>query len=180
MIRSHRGFTLVELIASLTISVLLITTVMGLTARLSQSAKTVREAHPIENWQQVLISRLRQDYQNARSIIIRPHEIIIDGKATPNSSPTDEDFHLQVPMRIVYSIQSNQDNSWLVRSQQTLIAAPSESRTFEMMADGMIGFTSDQVLATDVAPGVLKLGVEFMDAKKKPLEVVLVRHGALE
>ena len=173
------GFTLVELVAAMAISVLLMVTVMGLAARLSIASKKVRESHPVNSWKTILQSRIESDYRGARAIVVRPTEILIDVVGSPIKDELDDSFLLPMPKRIRYSIRSNDQESWLIRSEQLLVGNAYRGQTNEWMANDVVGFRSDQVLATDVAPGVFGLEIELMNQAER-LELTLVRHGAFE
>jgi len=175
----RNAFTLVELMASLAISALLLVSVMGLTARLSLAARQIRENYPIHHWKEVLRNRLESDFQNARSIVVRDQEIVIEGMSTRSAIGTDDGFALHVPARITYTIQSNDDSYLLTRGEQRLGVAPPDARSLEFLCSGIVRFRTDQPLATDVAPGIL--GLEMYELNiEQPIKLTLVRHGMIE
>lgn len=174
------GFTLVELLAALAISSLLLVCVMGLSVRLAQGAKAVREQHSKSPWLDVLQHRLQTDYQNARSVVIRPSEITIEGKGTLADAKSNDGFLMQLPMRISYTISNFEDDIYvLVRTERSLVNVGQGGVQSELLATGLTGFQSDQILATDVAPGVLGLQI-FKLNEAEPIQLNLIRHGVAE
>lgn len=175
---SQCGLTLVELIVSLAISALLLVTVMGMTAHLSQAAGQVRGKHRVESWQEILQERLQSDYSCARSIIVEQNRMVIRG-LVQGEDTDDGRASLRVPGTIVYSINTLENRSVLIRVARPTVAGSQGLTTSDFLATGIVGFQTATRLATDVAPGTVNLQI-FVAAQQRPITFSLVRHGMPE
>ena len=180
MINHERNaLTLIELLVSLAISSMLLMTVMGMSMRMAKSSKLVRDQHPIEAWQEILKETLQADYSSARSIIVEPNRIVIQGLVKPDVLSAEENHLLPLPGIIIYSINTLDEISVLTRTVRPLVRASTESPASDLMATGIIGFRTLTPLPTDVAPGGINLRI-ISGNEEEPMSFSLVRHGMPE
>lgn len=184
------GMTLVELMAALTLSSLLLAVVLGLVLRLSTTSTMLKQEMPYAPWKTALRRQLHEDYYGCRSILISPTKILIDGYAPIWNTDSETGV---APSRIEYFIVSDEQSSSLFRRQVNLLGSPSDNTRVELVCNSVVRFRSNTELRTDVAPGVLALEIfiapenisdpttgSTIERRYSSLLVSLVRHGGTE
>jgi hypothetical protein len=172
------GFTLVELIAALTLATLLIVAVLWLAGRLSHHRRILEQAAPFEGWKSRLTRQVEMDFQNSRSILVRPKELVFTGFSYRQRGSA-ESRHL--PTQIAYTIVAEGSRSFLVRREVHSDESPGANTQSTIMCDGVTRIDSRTRLDTDVPPGVVNLvWTVTTDTRTTTFPMVLVRHGVSE
>ena len=169
------GFTLVELIAALTLATLLIVAVLGLAGRLSHHRKILEQAAPFEGWKSRLTRQVEMDFQNSSSILVRPKELVFTGYSYRQRGSV-ENRHM--PTQITYAMVAEGSRSFLVRREVHSDESPGANTQTTIMCEGVTRVDARTRLDTDVPPGVLNLDWTFSgDKSTTTFPMVLVRHG---
>lgn len=112
---SRGGFTLTELLAALTLTVLLMGSVLGMLTVVHRAQREVLEQHGIPApWEVQLEEILAWDLENSRSIVVTESGVRLDGFAGRDLSTRAP---LHCPARVEYEIVSVKDRRHLIRRE---------------------------------------------------------------
>ena len=163
--RSKFGFTIVELLAALLLSSMLLVALMGVTARMSQSVQKLQQKYERDSWLAPVVAQVEHDFMNSRAVIVEPTRVLFSGycfSITDGSQPEFAGRHL--PLAIEYRVAEIKSESWLVRTEIHIGVAPPNNEFSELVCQGVVGFHAFQKLETDVTPAVLAIGLETANA----------------
>lgn len=181
--RNRSAFSLVELLAALTLSAMIIAVISGLVVKMSLTRDTVIRERPFEPWKSLLLGQLQSDYSGCRSVKIDSRNLTIEGYATFAGL---DGVSSVVPSTIQYKCISNDRGNWMYREQTNHLATPPDNKHKELVCRSLMGFQDLSGLTTDVAPGTIELGLisastdnerSLSDRSPGVLRTVLVRHG---
>jgi len=171
------GFSLVELLAALTLSVLLIAAMAGIAGRLAKQRRQLEAAHDPMAWLVQLEERLSRDYRNCSRILVRPRSIELRGFSYTHFGSGRAE-HLPVEVR--YDLIRQQAGDLLVRTERHLDEPAGENQRRELLCRGIERFDLVSELELDVPPGVLELNLKGIAEKRLfSIPIFLVRHGGL-
>jgi type II secretory pathway component PulJ len=140
----RRGFSLIELLLAVTLSVLLIGAVLAVLSGLAREAAHTTSSDRSDARDSVK-DLLAWDLANARTMIEAPDGsmlVLVGHGAIARSSRTPTGRLV----RVTYRCEKREGQSWLVRQQQTL-DDPARPQTWSELVAG--GVTSIEVIATD-------------------------------
>lgn len=178
------AFTLTEILAALVLATLVMTLLMGLTARISRTNKGIVLRRPDNTWQTQLKENLQSDFENCRSITVTPGEITFECYAVPRV--VDLSFLTEVPaghlpVQVTYTTVETRHGWSLLRNEKLLGYGDMDFEKSVLMAKGIQRFRTIDDLSTNAAPPVLRLELEgeaFVNDEKK-IQFNLVRHGGI-
>lgn len=175
LFKTRTGFTLLELMASLVLTSMLLVTLMGLTARLTSSSQQLKEKYPDIGWLAPVRGQMEIDFQNSRAVVLESNRFSLEGYGIPTivlDEPSGCVGH--VPVAIEYRVEDINGEVWLTRTEVRLDVSPPGNRSKTLVCNGVVGFEAVKPLETDVAPPVFGVRLLFADG----YEVLqLVRHG---
>lgn len=182
---THRraAFSLAELLAALVLASMLLVVLMGLTGRLARTNRNIVMSRPDHTWQTQLAESLQSDFENARSVTVRPKLITFEGYSIPRSNspaPTEEIPIGHVPTLVTYEVVPSEEQSWLLRTETVTNSNANATSKQTLMVFGCTRFRPLEYLETDVAPPILRLilsGPAFGDPGE--IQLNLVRHGGI-
>jgi hypothetical protein len=169
--------SLVELLASLTLSVILLAVILGVTSRLSHSQEVLRREYPFEVWRNRLELQLNEDFQNCRTIMINGDKSEI-AMLTCRSTNADGVTKNHLPSAVVYKISSSEQKSYLVRLERPLVDNPTRKVTKSILCQNIARMVASQNLETDYPPPSLVL--KFLHTEGATFSICLARHGGRE
>jgi len=171
------GFTLVELLAAVTLAVLLIVGMAGIAGPLAKQRRQLEAAHNPLAWLVQLEERLSRDYRNCSRILVRPRSIELRGFSYTHFGSGRAE-HLPVEVR--YDLIRQQAGDLLVRTERHLDEPAGENQRRELLCRGIERFDLVSELELDVPPGVLELNLKGIAEKRLfSIPIFLVRHGGL-
>jgi hypothetical protein len=113
--RLRSGMTAIEVLASTLLAALLMTALLGVLRGL-KAHESVLDARNVDpNWHATLDAVLAADFASTRSYSVTPTSLTLDGFGGRNA----EGASTWLPATIVYSIESDEMSSWLVRRETT-------------------------------------------------------------
>ncbi len=172
--RDRQGLTLVELLAALTLSVILLSVTMGLSSRLSRNQELLKNEFPFDSLRWRLEAQINDDYQNSRSIIVDMERSEVSMLTCRSFNPDGVTMN-QLPSAVVYRLVRTDKESYLVRTERCLISNSQRWVDRSIVCRGVRRFGTASRLETDYPPPSLILRVELDDGTVFP--VCLVRHG---
>ena len=189
------GLTLIELVAALGLSAMLMAICLTVVGRMSVSGKALFQKKRIQPWQTLLKQQLQRDYVGCRSVSFSANSIRMSGYSRSDGARF-------TPSEIEYRIVTNNNSNNLYRSVSRLLGTGGNASTKELVCNNVTRFRTVTDLDTDVAPGVMIIEMELIEQdtpKVKPedsgrrrdqsrlfnplpgeadtLKTVLVRHG---
>ncbi len=194
---TRNALTLVELLAALTLSAMIMAVLFGLVAKLSLARDVLKEQKPFEPWKSILKDQLRRDYVGCRSVLVSAKRIRMDGYA----EFIDYDGQRRTgPCTTEYYIVAGENENWVFREQRNILLTPPDSVRKELVCRSISNFRSLDELSTDVAPGVLRIklsessttsiqtgdsanprsGNSQATGSERAFTVVLLRHGVAQ
>jgi hypothetical protein len=128
------ALTLIELLAALVLTSLLMTALLGTLRLVQQHATAVDGTVSSPSWTQILAARVRHDVLNSRLIHIRAHEFRLRGYAGDGGGGAWQ------PSDVVYRIEHQGGRTWLVRLERALAARSNQPVRRELMLRGCASF----------------------------------------
>jgi len=168
MKKTSSGMTLIELLAALALSTMLMAVLLGLISQQKRTGQRMVSEYPFETAQEILIDRLEQDYLGCHHILIYPNRLVMQGFSKRAAAGS---IAGSVPSRVEYLI--NIDSGNLFRRQTNLDSSVQEVSERFVLA-GVSRFVPRTLLATDVAPGIFMADIELLDSSK-PIQINLAR-----
>ncbi len=176
--RIRAGFSLIELVAALVISVLLLGAIFGLSQRMAKHRNELQKLHPYEPWKSRLSEQMNTDYENCFSFLVRPSEVAL---LTCRSSDDITGRSSQMPTLVVYRITEVGKRPVLVRIEKKLVENSEQATNQTLMAAEILRFDLVKQLETDIPPPVVVLKVKTISPKQEiQFPITLVRHGAIQ
>ncbi len=181
MKRCH-AFTLIELMAAMTLAGMVMIVTMGLLVQINESAEDIQSSVESATWLNNLRDQFQQDFANCRSVLLDRNEVRIDGYSQFESS-TASVRHL--PVLIKYRIQGE----WLIREEQRSTGNINDYSSRQLMGRGILNIQDLSNLDIDVPPGRWRLKVTYLDqtntgsadradnSKTRSVVWTLFRHG---
>lgn len=170
---SRLGMTLVELLAALTLSAMLMAVLLGMISQQSQLNKQLQAKRPFMPWQSHLRKQLQSDYAGCRHFLLKPDRIVFEGYSRFDDDKTGL---ATGPSSIQYYIVSSNGESLLFRERTDLMSIQPDRVTRELVCSSASQFRLESELSMDVAPGVLRMKLDLAKGKNS-IQLVLVRHG---
>ena len=162
------GMTLIELLAALTLSAMLMAVLLGLVSQQNRTGQEMVSKFPFETAKEILINRMEQDYLGCHHILVYPNRLVMHGFSRRAEAGS---IAGSIPSRVEYLINSDSGN--LSRKQTNLDTSAREtSQRFAL--SGVSRFVARTALDTDVAPRIFMADIELLDGSK-PIHVNLVR-----
>ena len=131
---TRRAMTLVELLAATCLAVLLLTASFGVLGSLAAQRKALAGDGTEAPWRKRLDQLLRWDLSNARRMCLRQKELRLVGYG---GLDFETDAATQRPTEIIYTIQSNDNRSWLSRREIHLDSDSLRNSRDELIAVGV-------------------------------------------
>ncbi|MEM7456248.1 MAG: prepilin-type N-terminal cleavage/methylation domain-containing protein [Planctomycetota bacterium] len=173
---NRTGLTLIELMAALLLSAMLLAAITGLCGRLAEVNRQMLNAPASPPWHYQLENHLQKDFQNCRSVQLTPNRLLLAGYFTPDVSRGGLTPVAHAPMQIAYEVTSSDGRAMLLRRETRLDRTTGDGINASLVALDVASIRSPQRLDSDVAPGQLTVGFHGTDGE--PLLVVhLTRHG---
>ena len=173
---NRQGMTLIELLAALTLSAMLMAVLLGMVSQQVRVNKRLQSEKPFLPWISQLKTQLQSDYSGCRHLLFEPNRIVISGYSRLDSDRTGL---ISGPSDIRYYIVSTEGENLLYRERVNLLSNQTDRISRELVCRSVDRFSLASQLSTDVAPGVLRLQLSLSD-RDAPVEFALVRHGVVE
>jgi prepilin-type N-terminal cleavage/methylation domain-containing protein len=181
--RPKRAFTLTEILAALVLASLVLTLLMGLTARIAKTNLGIVQRRPDNTWLTQLQESFQADFESCRSITVSPRQIVLDGYSIPRNISFAEMLELpaaHLPLRVTYEVVELGGQWWIKRTEKIKGSTESEFSKSVLMASGFSGFALKDQLQTDAAPPVLRLKLVSSETSRiDSVSFNLVRHGGI-
>jgi hypothetical protein len=169
--------SLVELLAALTLSVILLGAILGVSSRLSRSQELLRQKYPLVILKSRLELQLNNDFQNCRTIMVDADKSEI-AMLTCRSTNPDGVTRNQLPSAVLYQIVSSNQKSYLLRIERPLIENVEGRVLKSVICQDVARLVVAQNLETDYPPPSLSLNLVRSDGEVFTL--CLTRHGGRE
>lgn len=173
---NRQGMTLIELLAALTLSAMLMAVLLGMVSQQTRVNRQLQTEKPFLPWISQLKTQIQSDYAGCRHILFESDRIVINGYSRLDSDRTGL---ISGPSEIHYYIVSTEDENLLYRQRVNLLSNQTDRTTRELVCRQVNRFRLPSRLSTDVAPGVLRLELELSD-RDTPVKLALVRHGVAQ
>lgn len=133
---SHRGFTLIEVLATTLLASLLMLAVMSVITSIARDQKQMDARGNESLVPRRLLAVIREDLENTRELTRQSGQIVLDGfnARDAQANPT----HL--PSRITYLIRTDGYESWLVREEQHESTDSPAPITLELLLPNIASF----------------------------------------
>lgn len=164
--RSSSGMTLVELLAALTLSAMLMAVLLGLVSHQLRTNNRLVETHPFEPSLEIFVRQFEDDYRACHHVDMSPTRFVMRGFS--DSFSRAEFSATALPTLVRYTIDSDSGN--LFRSQKNF-GSTSEETSSRLSLTGVSRFVPQTELETDAAPGVFLIDVLLLDQNIIPLNL---------
>ncbi len=183
---SRDAMTLIELLAALTLSAMLMAVLLAMLGQHSRINKRLIEGQPFEPWKTRLREQVESDYLGCRHVQIHSDRLVFQGYSDSGLGRSSG------PSTITWSITPSEHGNLLFRERTDLLSAQTNRTHREFVCRGVNEFQSQTRLTTDVAPGILRISIRIdagigmtQDSSGKvpddeAIELVLVRHGGMQ
>lgn len=132
--RQQRGVTAIELLAAITLAMMLMTAVLGILESMTRGQERLLSKQPVEPWKTRWQSQLEWDVANSRSLRKGPDGFHLDGFAGRN--PIDG-APLHCRTSVWYGVRQCGNQTCLVREESHLDSLSSENTVREIVAVGI-------------------------------------------
>lgn len=168
------GFTLVELLAALVLSSLLIVCLLAITARVSSVRKRLVAESDSSNDYSQLIHLLQDDFENCRSVSVKDSRVVFEGFHCID--PFDGTIKHE-PTTTIYKIVFSENAPLLIREQVNHLAHSDDRIQRSAVFVGVRYFELDTKIDEEIAPGLLHMVLHFVDDSQA--DVWLTRYGGM-
>jgi prepilin-type N-terminal cleavage/methylation domain-containing protein len=112
-----RGFTLVELLASMALTTLVMLAIFQVLASIARQGRAMAaaERQTIEPWQADLVDSIRWDLSNATTATIAGNQLVVRGHGSLDRTTLSP---RHVPVEVSYVTRSVSGRNWLVRREK--------------------------------------------------------------
>ena len=179
----RRGFTVIELLAVLTLSSLLVAVLLSVTVNVSNVTRSYQSSMPFDNAAFALKRQLQAEFAASRDISVSSSHIQLDGyyRSTENGIGHS-------PTTIRYEVHRTERERWLVRREIDLLGNFSDRESVQFVSRDFSHFEFLSEISDSVARPQLKLVLHKIDresSSEKPTSriwftTVLIRHGATQ
>ena len=177
--RTHHGFTVIELLAVLVISSMLVTVLLSISGTLSYSISSSTRNMPYDGAAFAFAKQLQSEYACSRDIQPGKHKLVIDGYFKSSESGIRHS-----PTRIIYETRSVGTSTWLIRRELDLLETAPRNETVDVVCQTFSHFEYFSKPTVSRSPAQFRLAVFKLPTAGAPtadksmwFETVLVRHG---
>ncbi len=167
---SRQGFTLVEVLAALTLTSLMMAVVLGLILQVKTTNDFLQSEKPFVQWHSVLQQQLQEDYSGCRLVDQGRGRLLFTGYSKTANG-------MYAPSQVSYEVRSEGEEAVLVRIVKFLDAPLGTMPESELVCQGVTAIQRVDQWSKTVAPGTLRLRFVGVD-NSIVFETTLVRHGA--
>lgn len=153
--RNRRGFTLVELLASMALTTLLMLAIFQVLASVARQGRAMAaaERETVEPWQADLVGAIRWDLINAKTVTSEGNQLTVQGHGSLDRATLSPRHG---PTEVSYLVRRISGRNWLVRREKpadsaawTAMVCPDIER-FEIRAAGEPLSAGDEVASSYV------------------------------
>ncbi len=179
--QTRRAFTVIELLAVLTLSSMLVAILLSVTVNITNVTQAYRQSMPFDSAAFALKRQLQAEFAASRDISASKYYLQFDGyyRSTENGIGHS-------PTTIRYEVFQTSQQRWLVRREIDLLGQAPQNESVQFVCQNFSHFEFLSEISDSVARPQLKIVLhkstrDSTEQKLRPktwFSTVLIRHGA--